>query len=550
MSFFGTDKNWFSAGSETDAELIRVLLEPIIMVRRIRNSLLSISTAVPPEILGDIFARVVTRNRDYPLLFDAPDFFDRFKLERGSYNFLLVCHHWFEIASNTPELCRGFWGDTLQDWDERRRHTAATAPVHLLLRGSTSSEKNLEDLGKALKIRITQDKIREIHLMDNDPKSLTFVLSSLTPNSEDLQEKHVESIVLRSKTGIPSDLSKFFAGLRLPNLRNLQINGKLQEPLWDHLASRTARLTTLSLNFTHPLPLPSASQLISILASNPELRDLELMYAALPDTFGGLEVRVPLPNLRRIVLAGNYSTVFGLLDRLEFPATWDFMFLCVSGFTEEDIPQTLGPRIRDHLQRNPRFKNTLGVALFPGSIVIHGGHGGGFPVQLDSCRLESSHGKFVVSLGDEDPDLVVNSTYDLMAFISRERVVHLEVMDPMEVPEDLLAGMPNIETLWLDGAEPSYIFLQPVPHGPYPSTKLPSLRFLHLKNVTANDDGWRSLMGWLTHQTSDYRAISLLVSGSSHMSVEVEGEMRKLFEKFDYERSPEGPSGPSVRWLG
>ena len=64
----------------------------IIKLKRTRNSLLNVSTLLPPEILGKIFRWSVVRAGD----FDG--------LPKGSYNFLLVCHHWFEVASRAPEL--------------------------------------------------------------------------------------------------------------------------------------------------------------------------------------------------------------------------------------------------------------------------------------------------------------------------------------------------------------------------------------------------------------------------------------------------------------
>jgi len=41
-------------------------------------------------------------------------------LRRGSHNSLLVCRHWFEVASRTLEVW-SFWGNTLQDW--KKHHT-------------------------------------------------------------------------------------------------------------------------------------------------------------------------------------------------------------------------------------------------------------------------------------------------------------------------------------------------------------------------------------------------------------------------------------------
>ena len=63
-----------------------------IRLKRARNSLLNVSTFLPPEILGKIFRWNVIPDEDFG------------GLPKDSYNFLLVCHHWFEVASRTPEL--------------------------------------------------------------------------------------------------------------------------------------------------------------------------------------------------------------------------------------------------------------------------------------------------------------------------------------------------------------------------------------------------------------------------------------------------------------
>jgi len=136
-------------GREVNAESIRALEKQIeegkgdiIKLKRARNSLLNISTRVPPEILGDVFAWCLVREVDrslYSLLhFDG--------LQKGSHNFLLVCHHWFEVASRTPELW-GFWGNSLREWEKYHRHWAGASPLDLSSEGIRGLLEETRDSG-------------------------------------------------------------------------------------------------------------------------------------------------------------------------------------------------------------------------------------------------------------------------------------------------------------------------------------------------------------------------------------------------------------------
>jgi len=64
----------------------------IIKLKRARNSFI-ISVRVPPEILGKIFVWRVLRNTGGPGCWN-----DFCGLEKGTYDFPLVCHRWFEVA--------------------------------------------------------------------------------------------------------------------------------------------------------------------------------------------------------------------------------------------------------------------------------------------------------------------------------------------------------------------------------------------------------------------------------------------------------------------
>ena len=521
----------------------------IIKLKRARNSLLNISTRMPPEILGIIFAWIVTREQD-DSVFSTAHFAG---LEKGSHNFLLVCHRWLEVASRTPVVWT-FWGKTLEDWG-KRCHRVGGAPVDLLLdRFASRSGTFHSSLRDALRDRAARDGIRQIHFASNETQLLGAILSSLIPNGEDPQERDtIESIALQTAV-IPVELSHFFLHSHLPNLRSLRIRGFLQTsfyhrtlgllpaPLWDRLTMlRTTRLTTLSLYVKQSLLPMTSSHLLPILVSNPSLREFHLSYAALPNDADEPPTRVPLPYLRTILLEGGFRRIFGLLNRLELPAGLNRMVLRVSDFTAEDVLQTLGPYMRDHFQRDIRFQGRLTAAV---------SYGRSFDGFEDSMRgridltssLSSPPARFSASLiGTLDPGPAMKKlTLDLLTFIPREHVTSLEVLSPAEVPQDLLVGMPNIEALQLCDTTLSDGFLLPEPEGPHANKKLlPSLRHLHLENVTTDDANWGPLIAYLTSQTLEDQDISLQVSGRSHMPPEVVEEVRGLVGTFIYDAKPD-----------
>jgi len=177
----------------------------IIKLKRTRNSLLNISTIVPPEILGSIFRWNVIPDGGLPPFDGYPE---------GTYNFLLVCHRWFEVASHTPQLW-GFWGNTLKKWS-RWYKRSGTTPIDLVLswRGDTRGSDISSDgpLRDALRDRATCDAIRSLHLR-GERFLVTSILSTLTPDDEDVRCSSIESISLQCV-----DASKFFARYRFPKL--------------------------------------------------------------------------------------------------------------------------------------------------------------------------------------------------------------------------------------------------------------------------------------------------------------------------------------------
>ena len=101
----------------------------IVKLKRVRNSLLNVSK-LPPEVLGDVFRWNVTVNDTFG------------GLGERSHNFLLVCRHWFGVASCTPEVW-SFWGSSLEDW--KKQHLQyPSVPLDLVLNGEKGEPGTLD----------------------------------------------------------------------------------------------------------------------------------------------------------------------------------------------------------------------------------------------------------------------------------------------------------------------------------------------------------------------------------------------------------------------
>jgi len=159
---------------EINVDSIRALEERIkeherstikLKLKRARNSLLNVST-LPLEVLGNISRWNIVVEEHFG------------GLEKGSHNFLLVCHHWFEVASRTPELW-GFWGNNLGDWEKRCLRSSTGTPLDLVLDGLICTfGSTSESQRTVIENRAARDNIRRVHLR-SDTHHLTSIITPL-----------------------------------------------------------------------------------------------------------------------------------------------------------------------------------------------------------------------------------------------------------------------------------------------------------------------------------------------------------------------------------
>ena len=528
-------------GLETNAELIRVLEKQIeegsgdiIKLKRARNSLLNISTRVPPEILGDISSWNLVRPDPDPELdmhfYGSP---------QSSYNFLLVCHHWFQVASQTPTLW-SFCGNNVWDWEKWLRRHPQSTPLDLVLNdesfGATkpSIDHAVQD---ALKDRAAQDTIRQVHLRCHCRDLVSPVISLLTPDGEGVQRRSIESIDLRYPwMASPFDVSKFFTRVHLPKLRSLLLHGPLILSSLDHLAQQTTVLTTLSLRIYSP---PTTPLFFSIPVQNYGLQVLSLDSPVIPEDDDEPTSQVTLQNLERLDLTGNLHCVTRMLERLTFPRPLKSLQVTTVNSAVKSVLQTLGPYVRQYFRSDrglwSRLKLRAQASCDNLAVYVENQDGAGDFSQFSA--------EFVVRLAQGTPqDVAQNLCRDFVTLLPQEHVSGFRTNLPPNKLENLLIAMPKIETLELLEVDISEGFLRPNPDGPHSKSELlPSLRFLCLGSVVLSDNSWGPLMTYLGHQASDCQTISLKITSTSngpHMCPEVVKEIEGLVVEFSCDVDP------------
>ena len=526
-------------GREINLDSIRVLDKQIeeyeriiIELKRTRNSLLNVTTLLPPEILGNIFHRNVIPDGDFG------------GLSKGSYNFLLVCHHWFQVASNTPELwC--FWGNSISDWTHRHAR-CGTGPLDLVLEGYPTNELD-DKLRDALQDHAARDTIRRVHLTGFfATKILNPVISSIVAGGEEIRSSGVESFIVESSGGNDVvDISRFFSRYHLPNLKRLRLVG-CRISSWDLLKSRTTTLTTLELTGVLSPITPTLSDLLSILSSNPLLQDLTLSYSLVSPVVDG-EWPSPLVTLRHLQkfrLTSDFGHAFGLLNRLELPDKMKSLYLDLRHCSPLDTSQILGPYLGDRVRRHGRFPGGgLGLLTTHSYSVLKLYVGdthkrADFPTTAWFMTVDVVWGG---ALGKKETEQI---GLDLIARIPRERVINLQTALPILRSEELCVEMRDLTYLHLVEVDLSTWFIESDIHGPHTFKELlPSLDRIMITWPTLTSGDWSPFTNFLSRRAAvGNRISSLRLDCHPHMDDDVLETIKFAVKTFEDKESHGGGS--------
>ena len=495
-----------------------------------RTPLSNISTLIPPEILGIIFCWAVILQRKQGTGW-----------RRVSYNFLLVCRYWFDVASRTPQLWIS-WGDNLRDW-EQRCSCLETARLDLELKRDylIASQALDERLWDALRGRAARGSIGQIELHGN-PVLINSVISSITASGERTRPISLESFTLCSSSQAEPtiELSGFFACYRFPELWRLQLLGPWNISSWDSLAFGTGGLTTLSLSVNHRSGTrPTTSQLLSLLSSNPNLQCLDLSNDAIPDsTNDESSLGVQLRQLKRIKLSGGSRDVVLLLSRLTHSDRVENLNLDLFGSTTLEISQILGPYLGDHLRR----RGGLGEGLAVGGncteavFFFRAGDVRGFT----SPFLSRGVNWFLEVIGTMEEgggpqgEECERLFFEPLTCVPKRHIVHYEA------PFCLLkSAEPTIKIFNLVEAHFTRVHLPEWFTEPHPVEKrtygklFPSLKYLSLHGPTLGGGDWSPLMTFLSCRASAGNQVDTLsIRECPHMCPDVWEDIRGLVNSF------------------
>ena len=505
---------------------------------RARNPPLNISTFLPPEILGAIFYWVMIFQQKVRTPLKVP------------HSLLLVDRNWFQVALQTPQLWTS-WGSSLKDW-ERRCASPVVSKLNLELRGYCEGSPS-KPLLSALQDRAARDLIQRVSVKMQKSDLLNSIIPAITARGEGIQSISLEFLELYIDVHCPSkvQLSDFFSRYRFPKLQSLVLSGCFEFLSWNLLASRTGALINLSLSVRNSWPIPTPSELLSILSSNPNLQRLKLHRTALPnfDHDDHSSFQVELPHLEWIHLTGNSRDALKLLSRLRPADKLDSLRLDLSYHSTSDISHTLARFLSDSLLRRGNIEEGVEVG---GRCSVHGySLWVGDVVKLVDCPPSTETKWFMsinVSMKQGEGPLEDGERgklfFDSLAHIRNHVISLISPHSLLSSPNLLAIGMENLVEIWINRhVSLSEWFVEPDLGGARSYGQiLPSLKHLSLFKPGLDEGNWTPLVTFLSSRASVGNLLELLeISPCPHICPDVVEEIKRVVQEFKYRSESDLP---------
>ena len=195
----------------------------------------------------------------------------------------------------------------------------------------------------------------------------------------------------------------------------------------------------------------------------------------------------------------------------------------------EDVSRTVGPYLRDYLQRRGRSQTGLGLSLEPSIGGSHTFHVGDMdtidfftPVQP---RMNMSM-TITMDLSQALPGCSLEGAIvQLIAHVPREEVIYFQTCYDTVAMEDVYALLPNLRGLHFDRMFLPLAFPELDLGGG--GEILPSLQFVFLDQVVVDDADWRPLTTFLDRRASSGNQLhTLVIAGGSPPWQELERVIR------------------------
>ena len=301
---------------------------------------------------------------------------------------------------------------------------------------------------------------------------------------------------------------------------------------WDLITSRITTLTTLNLDLFTIEPTPTTFQVLSILASNPALRDVNLSMGVTRagDGGGSPPPRAPLYHLKELELDGQLQGVIGLLDRLELPRHMDVLDVLLDECAVEDISKIIGPYFREYLRHRGGSQLGLGLTISSDpTIYFKAGGVGGIDFSVPAPAQMTTFMEISIEF-DQTPSKgqLEQAALDLISHLPREGVDHFRASGVPVTVEEISAQFPNLRGLHFGSVSLPAAFRRAIPDGH--GEVFRHLQYIFLERVFVSSGDWGPLITFLLGRVRSGSLLhSLVIVGSYRVLPGITQEMVQEF---------------------